>query len=141
MHPRKAVDIFTKGEADGIKLLVAQVAEEGEKKATPTELISQPEQAKPEETTATTEVAGAGAAAAEPAAVVPAAPKMKALCIVAYHAGIAAKKTRAQILSDFAAIGVTSKPGQATYYQNCKSGKTGWTLPVAPVAVDPAVTE
>jgi hypothetical protein len=141
MHPRKAVDIFTKGEADGIKLLVAQVAEEGEKKATPTELISQPEQAKPEETTATTEVAGAGAAAAEPAAVVAKAPSKKEQCVAFYHNGIAAKLDRKAILAQFATVGVTG-PGAATYYQNCKSAKTGWTMPVAVVAAaEPAAVD
>jgi hypothetical protein len=135
MHPRKAVDLFTKGEAEGIKLLVEQVAAEGEMKATPTEVVSHPEVA---QTTATTEVATAGATTPAATEVVAKAPSKKEQCVAFYHNGVAAKLDRKTILAQFATVGVTG-PGAATYYQNCKSAKAGWTMPV--VVAEPAAVE
>jgi len=107
LHPRKAQALFTKGEAEGIRLLVDTVA---------TEAAAPAAGAAPTETPAEAKNEGGAEAEAKPAKV-----SKKSQCVAAYTEGTAAGKTRKEILEVFATFGVTG-PGAATYYQNCKSG-------------------
>ena len=127
LNPRKAAQLFSKGEVEGIQMLVdAIVAEtvvagdetgapvEVEAKMTPTEIICYP----------TEEVKKAKVVKE----VVAKAPSKKEKCIAAYNAVMAdetvdEKAKRSTTIALFMAdeIGL-SKPGAATYYQSCKSG-------------------
>lgn len=129
LHPRKAQALFTTGEADGIKMLIE--VEAAEDKLTPTEVVCHPTETATTET-ATTEAASTEAAATEtPAADAGATTEAavekkvskKSLCVAIYNDGVAKNQSRKDIIARFAAeAGVTSGPGAATYYQNCKSG-------------------
>lgn len=128
LNPRKAAQLFSKGEIEGIQMLVdAIVAEtavagaalvEVEAKMTPTEIICYPtEEVKKEKKAKVVKE------------VVAKAPSKKEKCIAAYNAvmadeTVAAGDKRKVTIALFMAeeIGL-SKPGSATYFQSCKSGQ------------------
>lgn len=61
----------------------------------------------------------------------PAAPTKKEMAIDAYIEMANAGKTRAEIIKHYVDVIGLTKPGAATYYQNCASNKAGWTEAVA----------
>jgi hypothetical protein len=105
LHPRTAATLFSKGEATGIKMLIAAVE--------PTETIHHP----------TTVAAKPKAKAVVAPVDVPATKKAQALAI--FNEVVAAHGTRAEVIKRIMGETGSSLNLANTYYQNMRGGKWG----------------
>lgn len=117
LHPRKALQLFTKGEVEGIKMLIEVVAAEPvEAKMTPTEVICYPTV----DTNALLEAATAKLSAMLDTKETKVS--KKSMCIAIFNEVVAAEGTRATCIARFMSEADLSKNGANTYYQSCRNG-------------------